>query len=275
MTALERAIQELARAAPTDFVAERKRLAATLRKRDEGAAARLELRRKPTASVWAVNQLYWHERAGFDRLLAASASLRKGDLSARRAHRDALSALHQAAARLLKDAGLGAADATLRRVDTSLAAIAAAGGFDPEPAGALEKDLEAPGFGAMGVPARAVARAAPASDAPSKKPRVRAGARSERSERKQSAADARARRRAEAERARAEKAEQKRREREIAERAARRARLERELRTATRAAERSRQAMEALQEKLRDAEQHAREADGAVRKLQSRLAASD
>jgi hypothetical protein len=112
MTALERALQELARAAPKDFVVERKRLAAALRPRDEGAAARLELRRKPAASVWAVNQLYWHARDDFDRLPASSASLRMGDLDARRAHRDALSTLHQAAA---QEAGLGAADAILRR----------------------------------------------------------------------------------------------------------------------------------------------------------------
>lgn len=271
MTAYERALQELGRAAPKDFVTERKRLAAALRARDEGAAARLEQRRKPTASVWAVNQLYWRERQEFDRLLAAAASLRKGDIDARRAYRDALSALHQAAARLLKEGGLGAADATLRRIATSLAAIAAAGGFGAEPAGALEKDLEAPGFEAMGAPAREVAREAPASPSPEKKPRPRAIERADRSDRKPRAADERARRREEIERARAEKTEQKRRARENAERDARRDRRRRELESAMHVAAKSRSTVDALRQKLRDAEQKAREAQDAVKELQGRL----
>lgn len=270
MTAYQRALQELARAAPKDFVAERRRLAAALRAVDKGDAARLELRRKPTASVWAVNQLYWRARDEFFRLLATAASLRKGDIDARRAHRDALGALHQSAVRLLREAGLGAADATLRRVDTSLAAIAAAGGFDPEPDGALEKDLEAPGFAAMAVPAPAVVRGAPA---PASAPAKKKGAAADRASRKDSAADARARRREEVARVRTEKAEQKRRQREIAERAARRGRCEHELEQATRDAEKARHAVAAQQDKLRDAELHAHAADSTVEKLRRRLAA--
>src|SRR5437660_648000 len=151
MTAYEKALQQLSQATIATFLAERKRLAAELRTTGEkGDAARLELRRKPTASVWAVNQLYWHARAEFDAMLTSAASLRKGDIAANKAYRETLAALHKRAAGILKKAALGASDATLRRVSTTLAAIAAAGGWEPNPPGALAADLDPPGFEAAG-----------------------------------------------------------------------------------------------------------------------------
>jgi len=51
---------------PAGFLAERKRLARELRAKGNGAAAaQIEQRRKPPASVWVVNQLYWHARDRF------------------------------------------------------------------------------------------------------------------------------------------------------------------------------------------------------------------
>jgi hypothetical protein len=143
------------------FVAERKRLAAGLRAgRDPDAAKRLERLRRPTVSAWTVNQLYWHARDAFDALLAAAAPIRKGDLGGTAAYREALKELRTRAAVVLREASHAATEATLRRVMGTLAAVAAAGGFDPDPPGALATDREPPGFEAVGErdPAAAHAR---------------------------------------------------------------------------------------------------------------------
>jgi hypothetical protein len=159
MADYSRALQALSRAPIARFVAERTRLAAELRAAgDEAGAKRLGQRRRPTASAWTVNQLYWDAREAFDALLAAAAKLRTGDLSETRAYRDALAALRTRAAAVLRDAGHGATEATLRRVTGTLAAVAAAGGFDPDLPGTLTSDREPPGFEAVGAPAAARAR---------------------------------------------------------------------------------------------------------------------
>jgi hypothetical protein len=150
MTSYERALQRLGQVPLPEFIAARTEIAAELRKEDKGAAARVAERRKPTASVWVVNQLYWRSREQFDDLLAAGARLRAGEVGASRAYRTALADLRAAAIALLRKSGLGAADATLRKVVATLSAIGAAGSFDPNPPGALEHDLDAPGFEAMG-----------------------------------------------------------------------------------------------------------------------------
>ena len=152
-----RALETLSRAPIARFVAERTRLAAELRAAgDEAGAKQLGQRRRPTASAWTVNQLYWDARGAFDALLAAAARLRTGDLSETRAYRDALAELRKRAAAILRDGGHAATEATLRRVTGTLAAIAAAGGFDPDPPGTLANDREPPGFEAVGaVPSRA------------------------------------------------------------------------------------------------------------------------
>jgi hypothetical protein len=148
------ALQALSRAPLANFVAERKRLATGLRAAgDEDAAKQLAQRRRPTASAWTVNQLYWHARGEFDALLAAAAQLRKSDLTVTSAYREALGELRKRAGVILRDAAHGATAPTLRRVMGTLAAVAAAGGFDPDPPGALATDREPPGFDAVGEPA--------------------------------------------------------------------------------------------------------------------------
>jgi len=137
-----------------DFIAERKRLAAELRAAgQQDAANQLAHRRRPTTSAWTVNQLYWHARDAFDALLVAATGIRKGDLGETRAYRQALAELRKRAAGVLRDAGHAPTEATLRRVMGTLAAVAAAGGFDPDPPGALASDREPPGFEAVDMPA--------------------------------------------------------------------------------------------------------------------------
>jgi hypothetical protein len=147
--AYDDAVRELYQAPVDEFVAVRKRLAGELRAAgDRYGASRLAACKRPTIAAWAVNQLYWHARDGFDCMLATAERLRAGELAAQAAHRDAIASLRQRAAALLGDAGHAATEATLRKVTTSLAAVAAAGGFDPDPPGALAEDRAAPGFAA-------------------------------------------------------------------------------------------------------------------------------
>lgn len=151
MSAYDDAVATLHRGPFADFVQERKRLAAELKAAGEKeAAAKLAKLTRPPVSAWAVNQLWWHERAAFEALIGAAAEVKVGDREASRAHREALARLRERAAQLLQEAGNAASEATLRRVTTTLSAIAAAGTFDPDPPGALSADRDPPGFEALG-----------------------------------------------------------------------------------------------------------------------------
>jgi hypothetical protein len=151
-TPYDDAIEALHRAPVEAFVAERKRLAAALKAAgDRDGAARLAKRPRPSVSAWAVNQLHWHARAELDAMFETAARLRSGQLDATAAHRDAIAALRARATELLRDGGHPTTEATLRRVTTTLAALAAVGGFDPDPPGALAADRDPPGFDGVGV----------------------------------------------------------------------------------------------------------------------------
>jgi hypothetical protein len=151
-----RAVAALYQAAHGEFVAERKRLAAELKAAgDRDGAKTLAKLGRPPISAWAVNQLYWHAREAFDRLMATAAQLREGDLSASAAHREALAKLRQRAAAILTEAGHNASEGTLRRTTLTLSALAALGTFAPDPAGALSDDRDPPGFEAAGFVATA------------------------------------------------------------------------------------------------------------------------
>ena len=135
-----------------EFVAERKRLAAELKAAgDKAGAAKLGKLSRPTISAWTVNQLWWQARDDFDALFESADKLRKGDLRASGEHRELMSKLRQRASAILSDAGHAATEGTLRRVTTTLAALAASGGFDPDPPGALSGDRDPPGFEAIGI----------------------------------------------------------------------------------------------------------------------------
>ena len=145
-------VAALYQAPHAEFVAERKRLSNELKAGgDKAGAARLAKLPRPSISAWAVNQLWWHARANFDELLAAAELLRRGERQAASAHREALTRLRARAGTLLGAAGHAATEGTLRRVATTLSALAATGGFDPDPPGALSADRDPPGFDAVGL----------------------------------------------------------------------------------------------------------------------------
>lgn len=164
------AVSALYRSAHESFVPERKRLAAELKAAgDKAGAARLARLVRPPLSAWAVNQLWWNARESFEQLFEGSGRLRRGDRTAAIAHRDALVALRSRAAQLLADSGHSATDATLRRVATTLSALAAAGSFAPDPPGALAADRDPPGFDTLGDGAAADGPAT-AADGPATAP---------------------------------------------------------------------------------------------------------
>lgn len=214
----EEAVDALYRAAPDGFVAERKRLAAELKGAgDKGGAQKLGALEKPSISVWVVNQLYREQRERFDELLEVAAKLRGGDLAVAGEHREALAEMRRLAADRLRDAGHSANEATLRKVSASLAAIAAAGGFDPDPPGALRADRDPPGFGEMdaasfaGLPKRTPSREKSEYDAAGKAAREKEErAKKEREEQRAAARSEQRRLQAELRAAEAELEERKR-----------------------------------------------------------------
>ena len=160
-TAYDAAVATLFQAPLDQFVAERKRLAAELKAGGDktGAQSFAKLARPPIAA-WVVNQLWWQSREGFDQLFATAERLRSGELAAGSVHRDALAKLRASAAELLSLRGHPVTEATLRRVATTLSALAAGGGFAPDPPGALVADRDPPGFdaaGSMSFPVRTTA----------------------------------------------------------------------------------------------------------------------
>ncbi|HEY1812235.1 MAG TPA: hypothetical protein VGG74_07745 [Kofleriaceae bacterium] len=165
---------ELDRAPFDAFVATRDRLVGELKAAgDKAAAAALAKRKRPTISAWAVNQLWWHARAELEALIATAQRLRTGELAEAAAYRDHLAKLRARAAELLAADGHPANEPVLRRIVATLSAIAAAGGFDPDPPGALVADRDPPGFDALAMPAPRESPPAPVhapAPAPAKKP---------------------------------------------------------------------------------------------------------
>src|SRR5688572_3035159 len=147
----EDAVEALYKGTLEAFVAERKRLAIELKAEDPSGAARLSKLARPTVSVWVVNQLWWQSRDLFEGLLEAARRVHEGDLGATGAHREALAKLRTRAAEILSTAHHATPDALLRRVTTTLSALAATGGFEPDPPGALGADRDPPGFEAAGT----------------------------------------------------------------------------------------------------------------------------
>jgi len=240
MTSYDEAVSVLYQAAPKAFVAERKRLSTALEAAgDAEGAMRLAKLARPPLSAWVVNQLFWRARDSFDALLAAAKRLRDGDLGATAAHREAMAELRALAVSTLDEAGHAAQDSTLRRVTTTLAAIAAVGGFEPDPPGALSTDRDPPGF-------EAVPDSVPTQDAGHAQ-----------------AIDDRGRARAERQRIKAEELERKQALR----------RLEAEHRDATSALDAREREIEQHRKALSAAEGRAEQARAAVQELERRLAA--
>ena len=141
-----------------EFVAARNALAARLKK--EGRAEdsqRVKALAKPSATAWAVNQLYWSHRRDFDRLVTISGKVRQaqsgrgGDLRSLVEQRRAIvAALADVAAERLNDAGHARSVDARRRVITTLESLAARDESGIERlAGRLTVDLEPLGFDSL------------------------------------------------------------------------------------------------------------------------------
>ncbi|HTQ03778.1 MAG TPA: hypothetical protein VMI54_07965 [Polyangiaceae bacterium] len=186
-TEFDDAVAALFRAPHGEFVAARKRLGNELaRAGDKPAAALFAKLPRPSISAWATNQLYWQAREEFEAFLASAARLRAGELGAAAEHRKQSNGLVNRAAALLKDGGHAASESTLRRIGANLAALAANGGFAPDPPGALKSDRDPPGFDAFALggvpdaPARPRVETKRADGAEAEAARTRAQAEAER-----------------------------------------------------------------------------------------------
>jgi hypothetical protein len=156
VNAFDEAVVALYRAPHGDFVATRKRLAAALAADgDATGAARLSRLERPPVSAWVVNQLWYALRPTFETLIDTAARLRAGDSSAGPGQQNAMAKLRAHAAAILAGSGHTASDDTLNRVAMTLAALAATGGFSPDPDGALSGDRDPPSSGDITVTVRA------------------------------------------------------------------------------------------------------------------------
>jgi DNA repair exonuclease SbcCD ATPase subunit len=244
------AVATLHQASLNEFVSERKRLASELKAGGDAAgAARLAKLPRPSVSAWAVNQLWWREQPLFEQLIDAAARVKSGERDASKQHRESLAELRDHAANLLRSSGNAASETTLRRVTTTLSALAAAGGFEPDPPGALSADRDPPGFET-----------------------VLLGAGTASSDRSR-ASDAEALRRDEAERRKAEQAAREREQAERERRQAERERLSKARREARDVAEQGRKEVERLRDELARAEQSLAEAEALLKRVDEQLAA--
>jgi hypothetical protein len=141
----------LYRKPPGEFTAARNALAKRLGK----GGADVKTLEKPSAPAWAVNQLYWRERAAYDSLVEASEALRaehrkhlsgKGaDIrQAEKAHRDAVRAASDTIRRLLDEAGETASAATMQSVNETLESLPTS-----DAPGRLVRPLKPQGFEAL------------------------------------------------------------------------------------------------------------------------------
>src|SRR3989441_2622032 len=177
MTTGARALERSYAVAPRDFTRARNALAAELRKsRDADAAREIARLRRPSAPLWAVNQLSRPARPALERFLDAVDRLRRTQLSdprgameAMRAERVQLEALVERAEHALAEAGYSAsADARRRISDTLLGAAADRHHAEALTHGRLTEELHAPGFDALtgATMLRVVQGGAPRHDEP-------------------------------------------------------------------------------------------------------------
>jgi hypothetical protein len=143
----------------SEFTAARNALAGRLKKAGRADDAdRVKALNKPTAPAWAVNQLYWQHRDLFDRLIASGERLRNAQASklagqsgdirgALDSLRETLSELTRRASDRLKESGSGTTPDQMRRVTSTLEALASIGIVPggPQP-GRLSDEVDPPGF---------------------------------------------------------------------------------------------------------------------------------
>ena len=148
---LEADIDRLYQLPLDEFTAARNALA----KQAGGESARIRGLEKPSVPAWAVNQLYWQDRAAWDTLIAAAENARKvnravlagkgGDVRAANAvHDEAVEAAFKATLALLARSSHPATDATRQTLATTLRALPGA-----DRAGRLTKPMQPVGFEAL------------------------------------------------------------------------------------------------------------------------------
>jgi hypothetical protein len=142
-----------------EFTAARNTLSTTLKKSGRQADAEaVKALPKPSIPAWVVNQLFWRHRHDFDRLIDAGEQFRKAQAThlagkstdvrePLNARREALSTLSHVAADKLRAGGYSATPEMMRRVTTTLEALATYGALPDAPrAGRLTDDVAPPGF---------------------------------------------------------------------------------------------------------------------------------
>jgi hypothetical protein len=153
VASLEAKIDELYQGPPEGFVSARTALAKTLGREE---SKRVKALQKPAAVPWAVNQVYWHARSIYDRLMKSGAALRSAQIAAlggrsadvpgaSQTHRQALAAAVKEAQRLGERAGVNPSQDALTQ---TLEALSLAG-KSAEPPGRLTKLLQPAGFEAL------------------------------------------------------------------------------------------------------------------------------
>ena len=147
-----------------EFTPARNALAARLKKGGQQAMAdAAKMVPKPSVAAWVVNQLYWWHRGPFDRLIEAGDRFRRAQSTQQtrnsagvrehlEARREAQAALVRIAADVLRDGGYSGTRDMLRRVTSTLEALATFGSLPDAPrAGRLTAELEPPGFDMVAV----------------------------------------------------------------------------------------------------------------------------
>jgi hypothetical protein len=175
-TGIDREIDELYQLPLDEFTAARNALA----KRAGGAGgAGIKALQKPPIAAWAVNQLYWHKRDVYDKLIETAETMRaahanvlsgkRADLrSAGKEHEDALEDAIRQTVKLMQDGGHPMTDATRQAVATTLR------GLPADTPGRLSRVLQPGGFEMLaGIPVKAGAKAAPKAAAPAPAPSAR------------------------------------------------------------------------------------------------------
>lgn len=172
MAGIDDAIDELYRGDLAGFIAARNALAKSAKQPD------LKSLEKPSLPAWAVNQLYWHRRDVFDRVVQASEVVREAHglaLSGRAAdiraaesdQREAIRAAVQVTKEQMTAAGQTVTPATVEAVTRTLEALPS-----PEAQGRLVRPLTPAGLEALAgltlsVPARPAFKPAPSRPTPS------------------------------------------------------------------------------------------------------------